>query len=231
MTEKLLESKKQTQASYPAMNMLSGEELKDVAPREVVLKTLPEHKAEGIKELCYEKIAQLGVDSNIVGETFAQRKETLRDVRQKCEEGIKNLQKALEEKALENPEVLVRLNVIMSVAQIIDNNSISFTMGLCKKYPDAFLLMIGTPTVTFPLTYEGEYVKVICNFYEDIAMNDTLLAQYMNAESMEEQVKILKEHIKFSDVVLLPPNDTTGENPVFVNINPIIKIADVSVDK
>ena len=231
MTEKLLESKEQTQASYPAINLLSGEESASVKPREVVLKTLPEHKAEAIKELCYEKITRLGIDDDVVGDTFAQRREMLLDVRSKCEEGIKNLQKAMEEKTLENPEVLVRLNVIMSVAQVIDNNNISFTMGLCKKYPDAFLLMIGTPTVTFRLTYEGEDVKVVCNFYEDIAMNDTLLAQYMNAESTEEQVKILKEHITFSDVVLLPPNDNAGENPVFVNINPIIKIDDVAVDK
>lgn len=227
--------------------------------KELELKVLEPHKAEGIKELCFRAINNPDKEFSFLGSqniTFGERGENLRRIRQQAQKAMTELEKESEdvlkgnvptdEKGLptiNKAVILSKLNSIMDVVSLIDKYSIENTKAICQKSPDTMAFMIGHANVSFPLTFEGEDVVVNCAFYEDVSLNTELLAEYAELDDEEKELEFLKKHIEFGNISLTKVEDVKelemfkpGEPapqviPVFANIDPIYTVSDDEVDK
>lgn len=224
---------------------------------EIELKVLEPHKAEGVKELCYRAINNPDKDFVFLGSyniTIGQRREELIKTRQQAQKAMTDLEKESEEilkgrgpkdektgmPTADKATILAKLDSIMNVIQIIDKYSIENTKAICKKAPDTLAFMVGHANVNFPLTFEGDEVVVSCAYYEDISLNEKLLAEYTELDDEEKEIEFLKKHIEFGNISLTKVEDIKelemfkpGEPapqvvPVFANIDPVYT---VEVDK
>ena len=96
--------------------------------------------------------------------------------------------------------------------------------------------MVGHASVSFPLTFEGEDVVVNCAYYEDISLNEKLLAEYTELDDEEKEIEFLKKHVEFGNISLTKVEDIKeleifkpGEpapqvRPTFANIDPIYTV-------
>ena len=228
----------------------------------VEIKVIEPHKAEGIKELCLKNINNPDKEFVFLGTpnvTLGQRREELLRIRQQAQSAMATLEKESEEilkgngpkdeKAgmplVDKSAILAKLNNIMDVVQIIDKYSIENTKTICKKSPDTMAFMVGHASVSFPLTFEGEDVVVNCAYYEDISLNEKLLAEYTELDDEEKEIEFLKKHIEFGNISLTKVEDVKelesfkpGEPapqvvPMFANIDPVYTVEEVKdeVDK
>lgn len=221
--------------------------------QEVEIRVLEPHKAEGIKELCFKNINNPDTEFVFLGApniTLGQRREELIKIRKQAQSAMVALEKESEEVLKGNgPKdektgmplvnknaILAKLNNIMDVVQIIDKYNIENTKNICKKAPDSAAFMIGHASVSFPLTFEGDDVVVNCAFYEDISLDEKLLAEYTELDDEEQEIEFLKKHIEFGNISLTTVEDLKkfdtfklGESepqisPVFANVDPIYMV-------
>ena len=218
--------------------------------QEVEIRVIEPHKAEGIKELCLKNINNPDTEFVFLGApniTLGQRREELIKIRKQAQSAMTTLEKESEEilkgngpkdektgmPLVDKNAILAKLNNIMDVVQIIDKYNIENTKNICKKAPDSAAFMIGHASVSFPLTFEGDDVVVNCAFYEDISLDEKLLAEYTELDDEEQEIEFLKKHIEFGNISLTTVEDLKkfdtfklGEpapqiNPVFANVNTI----------
>ena len=216
----------------------------------VEIKVIEPHKAEGIKELCLKNINNPDKEFVFLGTpnvTLGQRREELLRIRQQAQSAMATLEKESEEilkgngpkdektgmPLVDKNAILEKLNNIMDVVQIIDKYNIENTKNICKKAPDSAAFMIGHASVSFPLTFEGDDVVVNCAFYEDISLDEKLLAEYTELDDEEQEIEFLKKHIEFGNISLTTVEDLKkfdtfklGEpapqiSPIFANVDPI----------
>ena len=218
--------------------------------QEVEIRVIEPHKAEGIKELCLKNINNPDTEFVFLGApniTLGQRREELIKIRKQAQSAMTTLEKESEDilkgngpkdektgmPLVDKNAILEKLNNIMDVVQIIDKYNIENTKNICKKAPDSAAFMIGHASVSFPLTFEGDDVVVNCAFYEDISLDEKLLAEYTELDDEEQEIEFLKKHIEFGNISLTTVEDLKkfgtfklGEpapqiNPVFANVDPI----------
>lgn len=228
--------------------------------KEIQLKVLEPHKAEGIKELCYKAINNPDLEFTFLGAsnvTIGRRREDLLSVRQYAQKAMTDLEKESEDvlngkgpvddktgkPLVDKSIILSKLNGIMDVVQLIDKYSIENTKAICQKSPDTMAFMVGHASVNFPLTFEGEDVVVSCAYYEDISLNEKLLAEYTEIDDEEKEIEFLKKHVEFGNISLTKVEDVKlledfkpGQPapeviPVFANLDPIYTIINNEVDK
>ena len=221
--------------------------------QEVEIRVLEPHKAEGIKELCFKNINNPDTEFVFLGApniTLGQRREELIKIRKQAQSAMTTLEKESEEilkgngpkdektgmPLVDKNAILEKLNNIMDVVQIIDKYNIENTKNICKKAPDSAAFMIGHASVSFPLTFEGDDVVVNCAFYEDISLDEKLLAEYTELDDEEQEIEFLKKHIEFGNISLTTVEDLKkfdtfklGEpapqiSPVFANVDPIYMV-------
>ena len=218
--------------------------------QEVEIRVIEPHKAEGIKELCLKNINNPDTEFVFLGApniTLGQRREELIKIRKQAQSAMTTLEKESEEilkgngpkdektgmPLVDKNAILEKLNNIMDVVQIIDKYNIENTKNICKKAPDSAAFMIGHASVSFPLTFEGDDVVVNCAFYEDISLDEKLLAEYTELDDEEQEIEFLKKHIEFGNISLTTVEDLKkfdtfklGEpapqiSPIFANVDPI----------
>lgn len=226
--------------------------------KQVELKILEGQQAEGIKELCYKAICNPDTNFSSLGTrnlSLGERRETLLQLRVQATKNIAALEKESEELLRgSNTEhgtimnakgyILEKLNVIMDIVSIIDKYSIENTKSICRKNPNSIVHNIGQACVKFPLVFNGDDVIVTCLFYEDICMDEKLLAQFLEITDEEKQLEFIKKHVVFGNITISLKEDIDKmetlikeaqiteaiqlPEPVFVNIDDIYSI---EVDK
>jgi len=223
----------------------------------VEIRVLEPHKAEGIKELCYEAINNPDTSFTFLGSpniTLGQRREELLNIRQQAQKAMTDLEKESEDvlngkgpkdektgmPLVDKSVILSKLNSIMDVVSLIDKYSIENTKAICRKSPDTMAFMIGHANVSFPISFDGDEVVVNCAYYEDISLDEKLLAEYTELDDTEKEIEFLKKHVEFGNISLTKVEDVrTLENfkpgdvppavvPLFANIDPVYTI---EVDK
>lgn len=192
--------------------------------KEVELKMLEPHKAEGIKELCFREIAKQDNKFVFMGYpncTLGERREDLLKIRKEADNEMTRLEKEADELMHAEPVInpitkqpvdnkaiiLARLHNIMDIVQIIDKYNINDVKEVLKKTNNPMAHNLAHARLNFPLTFEGDDMVVSCEYYEDFSLNDKLFAEFCEIEDTDTAVEFLKKHVELGTITLLSGED------------------------
>lgn len=199
------------------------------------LQMLPQHKAQAILALCWSNIvnppAETALGPNL---PLPKRGEFLKDIRVRLNGQVEKLNAEADRLKVDNNVnkmlILEELNDVMSLVQIIDNYKLDNILKTCTGNLGAMTHSFAKNVVNFPIEFEGEKMIVNCTYYEEISLNNDLLAEFLNAEDEQELLKFAQKHIILANVCMFPEKDIDKENmqpitnPVFANIDPAYQV-------